>query len=183
MGVTEVTQRQYEAVMGKNPSHNKGEDHPVEFVNWFDARKFCAKLSERTGKTLRLPTEAEWEYACRAGTETPWFFGKGSRELGYYAWFKGNASGKSHPVARKAPNQWGLYDMAGNVWEWVEDGYLGRYKLENVIDPTGRKSTLKAKRGGGYDSEAANCRSARRRAEDYTIRLYDGGFRVALEAD
>jgi len=183
IGVYEVTQRQYEAVLGKNPSTTKGDEHPVQWTNWFDARKFCKKLSERSGKQFRLPTEAEWEYACRAGTETPWFFGKGSKDLGYYAWYKGNARNKIHPVGKKKPNPWGLYDIYGNVSEWIYDGYLGRYKVEDTVDPTGRVSSLKVRRGGSYTDEPTGCRSGRRRPEDYTIRLPQNGFRVVLEVE
>jgi len=184
IGVYEVTQRQFEAVTGKNPSlTTKGDNHPVQWVNWFDARKFCKKLSEKTGKKYRLPTEAEWEYACRAGTETPWFFGKGSKDIGFYAWYSGNSKNKIHPVGQKKPNPWGLYDIYGNVSEWIYDGYLGRYKVEDTVDPTGRVSTLKVRRGGAYLDKPTWCRSARRREEDYTIRLPQNGFRVVLEVE
>jgi len=184
IGVYEVTQRQYEAVMGKNPSTTKGDHHPVQWINWFDARKFCKKLSERTGKKYRLPTEAEWEYAARAGTDTPWFFGEGSKDLGFYAWYKGNAQNVIHPVGKKKPNPWGLYDIYGNVSEWTYDGYLGRYKVEDTVDPTGAPvSSLKVRRGGSYVDPAKWCRSGRRRVEDYTVRLPQSGFRVVLEVE
>ena len=124
LGVTEVTQEQYERVMGENPSRFKGDpQRPVEKVSWEDAVAFCRKLSEKEGRTYRLPTEAEWEYACRAGSQTKWSFGDDDSALKEYAWYLDNADSTTHPVAQKKPNAWGLYDMHGNVWEWCQDWY------------------------------------------------------------
>ena len=128
LGVYEVTQEQYERVMGKNPSNFKGPQNPVEKVSWDDAVEFCRKLSElpeekAAGRIYRLPTEAEWEYACRAGTTTKYSFGDSESELGEYGWFDKNSDRKTHPVGQKQPNKWGLYDMHGNVWEWCSDWY------------------------------------------------------------
>ena len=129
IGTTEVTQEQYQAIMGVNPSHYKGPKNPVEQVSWHDAREFCKKLSAATGRTARLPTEYEWVHACHCGTQTEYFFGGDAGGLGEYAWFKTNCKdrGPEHdhhrPVATKKPNYWGLYDMRGNVWEWVFDRY------------------------------------------------------------
>ena len=184
MGVYEVTQRQFEAVTGKNPSlTTKGNDHPVQWVNWFDAREFCKKLSETSGKKFRLPTEAEWEYACRAGTETPWFFGNASNDLGFYAWYKGNSGNHIHPVGEKKPNPWGLYDIYGNVSEWTHDAaWALPYKTEDTVDPTGEPiCSLKIRRGGAYLDPSEWARSGRRRHEDHTIRLPEIGFRVVME--
>ena len=136
MGVTEVTQAQYEAVMGTNPSHFKGATKPVEPVSWNDAAEFCKKLSEKTRQAVRLPTEAEWEYACRAGTQTAFSFGDDPSALGDYAWWDGNSGKTPHPVGQKKPNAWGLYDMHGNVWEWCADWYEGLQKGP-VTDPSG----------------------------------------------
>jgi formylglycine-generating enzyme required for sulfatase activity len=136
MGVTEVTQAQYEAVMGMNPSQFKGATNPVETVSWNDAAEFCKKLSEKTRQAVRLPTEAEWEYACRAGTQTAFSFGDDPSTLGDYAWWDGNSDKTTHPVGQKKPNSWGLYDMHGNVWEWCADWY-GEYPKGPVTDPSG----------------------------------------------
>lgn len=121
---TEVTQEQWKKVMGSNPSvfMNCGNNCPVENVSWLMARAFISKLNqmEKTGK-YRLPTEAEWEYACRAGTTTKYSFGNGVEELPDHAWYNINSANRTHPAARKKPNPWGLYDMHGNVWEWCMD--------------------------------------------------------------
>jgi formylglycine-generating enzyme required for sulfatase activity len=139
LGKYEVTQAQYEAVMGSNPSRStKGPDHPVDNVGEQDAREFCEKLAEKTGQEVRLPTEAEWEYAARAGTDTKWFFGDDPSALGDYAWFKDNSGGKSQPVGQKKPNPWGLYDIYGNVCERISDTYAKNYYAQGPkIDPTG----------------------------------------------
>jgi len=141
MGVHEVTQAQYEQVMGHNPSASKGADNPVEKVSWEDAVEFCHKLSEfpaekAAGNVYRLPTEADWEFACRIGTTTKYSFGDDESELGSYAWFADNSSGKTHPVGDKLPNAWGLYDMYGNVWEWCSHSYVD-YPSGSMTAPRG----------------------------------------------
>jgi len=139
LGKYEVTQAQYEAIMGNNPSRStKSPDHPVGNVGEQDAREFCEKLAEKTGQAARLPTEAEWEYAARAGTDTKWFFGDDPSKLGEYAWFKGNSDGKSNPVGQKKPNPWGLYDIYGSVFERISDNYAKNYYAQGPkVDPTG----------------------------------------------
>ena len=175
-----VTQEQFQKIMGANPSRWKGDKNPVEQLRWSDAVKFCNKRSELEGlqpcydlKTLkcdfdasgyRLPTEAEWEYACRAGTTTAYFFGDSPAKLGDYAWFQKNAGGRPRPVGQKQPNPWGLYDMVGNVWEWCNDYYKADYYQEspgeNPRGPNeGEKMVL---RGGAFKFSAENCRSGYR---------------------
>ena len=191
IGKYPVTQAQYEAVMGTNPSHFKNNSwfknnlqNPVEQVSWNDAQAFCQKLSQITGKTYRLPTEAEWEYACRAGTTTRYYFGDDASQLGDYAWYSANSQSKTHPVGQKRPNAWGLYDMSGNVWEWCEDDWHDNY----IGAPTDgsawlinndNRSHLKCLRGGSWFESPNLCRSAYRSGN-----LPDGvynfnGFRVA----
>jgi len=139
LGKYEVTQAQYEAIMGSNPSRStKGPDCPVDNVGETEALEFCGKLAQKTGLETRLPTEAEWEYAARAGSDTNWFFGDDPSQLGDYAWFKDNADGKSHPVGQKEPNPWGLYDIYGNVCERISDKYSrSYYSISPKLDPTG----------------------------------------------
>jgi formylglycine-generating enzyme required for sulfatase activity len=125
IGKYPVTQEQYQAVMENNPSHFQGNpQNPVESVSYDDAQAFCEKLGQITGKIYRLPTEAEWESACRAGTTTKYYFGDDANQLEDYAWYSGNSEGTTHPVGLKLPNAWGLYDIYGNVWEWCIDKCL-----------------------------------------------------------
>jgi formylglycine-generating enzyme required for sulfatase activity len=193
LGVTEVTQGQYEKVMGTNPSYfqkrvirkSDSSMYPVEQVSWEDAVKFCKKLSDlpeekAAGRVYRLPTEAEWEYACRAGSKTAYSFGEGSKSLGDYAWFDGNSNNQTHPVGEKKANAWGLYDMHGNVWEWCSDWY-GEYPKGAVSDPVGpREGSYRVIRGGSWNNEAAFCRSAPRYGDLPSVRSLSYGFRVAL---
>ncbi len=139
LGRFEVTQAQYQAIMGSNPSRStKGPDCPVDNVGVTDALSFCGKLAEITGRDVRLPTEAEWEYASRAGRDTKWFFGDDPSQIGEYAWFKDNAGAKSHPVGQKKPNPWGLHDIYGNVCERISDTYDRNYYARSPKeDPTG----------------------------------------------
>ena len=194
LGVYEVTQAQYEKVMGKNPSYfqgavvgNENADLPVEMVSWDDAVEFCKKLSElpdekKAGRVYRLPTEAEWEYACRAGSKTAYSFDDEEGLLPEYGWFNRNSSRRTHTVGLLEPNAWGLYDMHGNVWEWCSDRH-GEYPKGAVSDPTGPKEgSNRVYRGGCWGSEAAYCRSANRGRLDPSYRSSLGGFRLALSS-
>ena len=186
---TEVTQAQWQAVMGNNPSHFKGDGRlPVEQVSWNDAQEFCRKLSAKAGVTVRLPTEAEWEYACRAGTATPFHFGSTittdqANYDGNYPYGggpKGVYRQKTVAVGSFPANAWGLHDMHGNVWEWCQDLY-GAYAAGSVTDPTGAGSgTERVLRGGSWSSGATYCRCAYRSGSRPAYRFDDIGFRVAV---
>jgi formylglycine-generating enzyme required for sulfatase activity len=189
-----VTQNEYQELMGRNPSHHKGPALPVEQVNWFDAVEYCNKLSEKEGLTpaytvsgnnvtwnseadgYRLPTEAEWEFACRAGTQTPHYSGTSVDEVG---WHVGNSSTRTNPVGEKLPNAWGLYDMLGNVLEWCWD-WLGSYSTEENNNPLGPASgTSRVYRGGCWSFQANQIRSAYRFGNNPNMRSFLVGFRVA----
>ncbi len=181
MGETEVTQGLWQAVMGNNPSHFKacGSDCPVEQVSWNDSQEFIKRLNGLvSGVGFRLPTEAEWEYAARAGTTGPY-----AGDLDAMGWYDRNSGGETHPVARKSPNSWGLYDMHGNVWEWVQDrcgNIIGNYPSGFMTDPTGPSSGAnRVYRGGSWDSLAWYCRSAYRFSLTPDYRGYSLGLRLA----
>ena len=184
LGVYEVTQEQYEKVMGKNPSKFKGPQNPVQMVSWDDAVEFCRKLSampaeKKAGYVYRLPTEAEWEYACRAGTTTKYSFGDDASKLEQYAWY-GKISDGATVVGGKKPNSWGLYDMHGNVLEWVQD-YFDDYSSRGVTDPTGPATgSFRVFRGGCWNLDAQDSRSASRNRGFPSLRSNDRGFRVCL---
>lgn len=163
IGKYPITQEQYQAVMGTNPSYFQGNpQNPVENVSHDDAEAFCQKLSQLTGKNYRLPTESEWEYACRAGTATRYYFGDDENQLGDYAWYEDNSQGTTHPVGLKLPNAWGLYDMHGNVWEWCQDSCFTR--------------------GGSWGLISHFCRSASSIYFDiYDCRSNSVGFRVVCD--
>ena len=137
LSATDVTQSQYQQVMGNNPSHWKGANKPVDMVSWNEAVEFCRKLSAQEGAEYRLPTEAEWEYACRAGPTTAYSFGDNVSQLGKYAWYENNSGNTTRAVGAKLPNAWGLHDMHGNVWEWCQDWHGAYESLQVVSDPTG----------------------------------------------
>jgi len=179
---TEVTQELYEVIMGNNPAYFKGPQRPVETVSWYDATAFCEKLSHLTGKTFRLPTEAEWEYACRAGTT-----GARYGELDNIGWYYGNSWNKpyneTHNVRQKTANAWGLYDMLGNVWEWCGDWY-GDYPVGGVDDPGGPASgSYRVLRGSSWYDIAGDCRSAVRGYDYPGSESYGHGFRACLPAE
>jgi len=173
-----VTQAQWESIMGNNPSGftGSGPEAPVENVNWDDAVAWCAKLTEKhPGFVYRLPTEAEWEYACRAGTSGPW--NHPGAKLDDLGWYDQNAGSKTHPVRQKRPNAWGLHDCHGNVWEWCAD-WFGPYPKGSVTDPTGpSKGEERVLRGGCWLYPARFCRSARRKGIVAGSRSHCFGFR------
>ncbi|MFV1968351.1 MAG: formylglycine-generating enzyme family protein [Pirellulaceae bacterium] len=191
LGVHEVTQGEYERVMGDRlwdgKKHTKnGEDYAASYISWTDAVEFCKKLSAKEGRTYRLPTEAEWEYACRAGTQTRYHFGDDESDLGSYAWFYDNAwhigEKYAHEVGQKRANSFGLYDMHGNVWEWCQD-WNGEenYGSSPSVDPTGPTSgSLRVIRGGSWSSIPRHCRAADRDRDRPGRRDRFLGFRVAL---
>jgi len=188
IGGYEVTQGQYKAVMDKNPSKFKGDDNlPVEQVNWNDATEFCRKLSQKEGKIYRLPTEAEWEYTCRAGTQTRFSFSGSDSGLNDYGWCSSNSNNHTHPVGQKKPNGFGLYDMHGNVWEWCQDWHGENYYSSSpAFDPQGPTSgKYRVLRGGSWFYPPLYCRSASRFWEEFwftAIGYYNiNGFRVVME--
>jgi formylglycine-generating enzyme required for sulfatase activity len=182
---TPVTQGQCQRVMGKNPSDFKdcGDSCPVEMVSWLMVQQFIGKLNEKEGSDdYRLPSEAEWEYACRAGTTTEFSFGDDASELVKYAWFYENSDDMTHSVGSKKPNAFGLYDMHGNVWEWVEDDWHDSYDKAPddgrawIDEPRG---TYRVMRGGGWYNVARDCRSAARGNNHPGYRYAGLGFRLA----
>ena len=193
MGATEVTQSQFKAVMSTQPwdaltyAKAGGVDDAASYITWDEATAFCAALSKKTGRTVRLPTEAEWEYACRAGTTTVYSFGDEASKLGDYAWYNDNARDKDekypHPVSAKKPNAWGLYDMHGNVWEWCDDWYADSYANADTRDPKGAADgKCRVLRGGSWGGVPRGCRAASRGWCAPDGRGYDSGFRVVIES-
>ena len=181
LGKYDVTQEQWYAVMGVNPSSNKGRPLPVENVSWDDVQLFIQKLNAVTGMRYRLPTEAEWEYAARAGSTTAYSFGDDASQLGLYAWFTTNSDGKTHPVGEKQANNFGLYDMHGNVWEWVQDCYVANYAGAPADGSAVVQEApcLHVLRGGSWNDDSVNLRSATRSWYNPGRRSFDLGFRLA----
>ena len=180
IGKTEVTQALWKAVMGSNPSKFIGDNLPVEMVSWNDCQEFIQKLNSLTGRNFRFPTEAEWEFACRGGNNSRGYKYSGSNNLGSVAWYDGNSGNKTHPVGTKAPNELGIYDMSGNVWEWCADWY-GDYSSGAQTNPTGPYGGLyRVCRGGSWYFYAGHCRSSNRDSIYPTYRSSDFGVRLAL---
>jgi formylglycine-generating enzyme required for sulfatase activity len=181
MGKYPVTQKQWERVMENNPSGSKGEDRPVEMVSWEDAQEFIKKLNKKEGTDkYRLPSEAEWEYSCRDGTQTRYSFGDDESKLNEYAWYQKNSGYKTHPVGQKRPSSWGLYDMQGNVWEWVQDKWHYDYDgatSDGSVWENG-DSSGRMVRGGCWAEDAGGCRSATRLGYFSVERLDFVGFRL-----
>ena len=180
IGKTEVTQALWKAVMGSNPSYFKSDNQPVENVSWNDCHEFIRKLNALTGQNFRLPTEAEWEFACRGGNNSRGYKYSGSNNLGSVAWYDGNSGNKTHPVGTKAPNELGIYDMSGNVWEWCADWY-GDYSSGAQTNPTGPYGgSNRVYRGGSWNYDVGRCRSSNRDFYYPWIRDIILGLRLAL---
>lgn len=176
-----ITQEQWKAVMGNNPSYFQGERHPVEQVDWMDCQEFVEKLSKMTGIRFRLPTEAEWEYAARGGRKSKGYKYSGGDLLPQIAWYNENSGGTSHEVGQKAPNELGLYDMSGNIWEWVHD-WKGDYSEEALTNPTGPETgDERVCRGGGWNREHDRCRVSYRGDDQPDLRYRSLGLRVVME--
>ena len=189
IGKYPVTQEQYQAVIGKNPSHFKGNQNPVEKVSWHDAVKFCEKLAQKTREKVRLPTEAEWEYAAKGGNQSEGYKYAGSDSLDEVGWYDGNTTflgffgGKTQPVGQKRENELGIYDMSGNVWEWCEDIWHGNYNgapTDGSAWLTGGEQSKRALRGGSWDILDHYCRSAYRSRSYADISDFGNGFRVVV---
>ena len=180
IGKYEVTQEEWQAVMGSNPSKFKGGKRPVEEVSWTDCQEFIRKLNQMTGKRFRLPTEAEWEYAARGGNRSNGYKYAGSDNLGSVAWYDDNSGSQTHDVGQKSPNELGLYDMSGNVWEWCQDWH-GSYSSSSQTNPTGASSgSFRVHRGGSWYFNARHFRSSHRDCHNPSLRRDDLGLRLAL---
>jgi len=183
IGRYEITQGQWEAVMESNPSSfpSCGDNCPVNAVSWDDIQEFITELNAQTGLNYRLPTEAEWEYASRAGTTTKWYCGDDESCVNDIAWYDDNSDQAINLVGQKNPNAWGLYDMSGNVSEWVQDWYsYGYYSISPLTDPTGPASgSDRVKRGGSWSHNASYIRSANRNISSSDIRYPNLGFRLS----
>ena len=184
LGKTEVTQGQWRAVMGSNPSRFSqcGDDCPVESVSWNEAQEFAQRLSQKTGKQYRLPSEVEWEYAARAGSNAKWSFGDSEYQLGDYAWFSARSQGNTQRVAQKRPNAFGLFDMHGNVWEWVHDCWHDNYSgapTDGSAWTTACSANFRVLRGGAWGDDPAFLRSANRSRITPDIRYFNLGLRLA----
>ena len=180
MGKYEVTQALWQAVMGNNPSEFKGGNLPVENVSWNDCQEFISKLNRITGKTFRLPTEAEWEYAAHGGKKSRGYQYSGSNNLSDVAWCTDNSGNKTHTVGTKQPNELGIYDMSGNVWEWCQDRY-GKYSSSSQVNPTGANSGFcRVYRGGSWRGAVRYCRSSYRGGNTPGSRDNFRGVRLVL---
>jgi formylglycine-generating enzyme required for sulfatase activity len=183
MGKYEVTQEQWIEIMGVSPSMSKEDRLPADSISWNQIQEFIIKLNEQENTNkYRLPSEAEWEYAARAGTTTRYSFGENEMKLDNYAWYHENSQGTTHPVGQKLPNKWGLYDMHGNVWEVVQDGFHDNYNnapLDGSVWETVNKNFIS--RGGSWDNDANLLRSATRHKNDPGDRNFLTGFRIVRD--
>ncbi len=181
IGRCEVTQEEWQAVMGNNPSRFRGARRPVDNVSWRDCQTFIKKLNDLSGKHFRLPTEAEWEFAARGGNNSRGYTYSGSNSVGSVAWYSATSGSRTHEVGSKSPNELGLYDMTGNLWEWCSDWY-GSYDSDGQVDPTGPySSSTRAIRGGGWNGGPDNCRVANRDGRAPGYRSDRLGLRLAMD--
>ena len=180
IGKYEVTQAEWTSVMKYNPSNIKGDKRPVECVSWFQVQIFISKLSTKTGRYYRLPTEAEWEYAARGGSKSKGYKYSGSNELDKVAWFYDNCEHQTHPVGTKAPNELGIYDMSGNVHEWCSGHYDNLYYSKSpLINPQGAETgEFLVFRGGSWYSDEIYCRIANRNYNSAELKNFSLGFRL-----
>ena len=185
IGKTSLTQAQWSALMAANPAHFPlGGDFPIETVSWEECSKLCERLSTVCGKRVRLPSEAEWEYACRAGSETLYSFGDTSELLGVFGWFRGNASEQSHPVGQKLPNAWGLYDMHGGIDEFCQDTWHPAYSgapLDGSAWIDGEDQLHRVLRGGSWYDLGEYCSSPHRNYYEFDTPSEDHGFRIVID--
>ena len=180
IGKYEVTQAEWQAVMGSNPSEFQGFRRPVENVSWEDCQEFIRRLNQKTGRNFRLPTEAEWEYAARGGRKSNGSKYVGGSSMDDVAWYDGNSNSQTHDVGQKRPNELGLYDMAGNVWEWCQDWY-GSYSSSSQTNPKGPSSgSYRVYRGGSWCDNAGYCRVSFRFSYNPSFRYGGLGLRLAL---
>ena len=181
IGRYEVTQEEWQTVMGSNPSEFKGSRKPVEQVSWNDCKSFISKLNSITGKNFRLPTEAEWEFASRGGIKSQGYKYSGSNNLNSVAWYNDNSGNTTHDVGQKSPNELGIYDMSGNVWEWCQDWYdINYYSSSPQTNPTGPSSgSRRVVRGGSWNFIARSCRVSGRDGSSPGSRGGGLGFRLA----
>jgi formylglycine-generating enzyme required for sulfatase activity len=178
-----ITREQYKSIIGKNSWRVRGKPNmPVDGVSWHESKEFCYKLNKKTGKKYRLPSESEWEYACRAGTTTRYYFGDNPEELRKHAWYDGNSKSSTHPVGRKKPNPWGIYDMYGNLCEWCEDKWHDNYLgMPNDGTPWLQGyNNARVLRGGCWLDSSRNCRSTYRTRYSSDFSFGTVGFRVVL---
>lgn len=193
MGKYVITQKQWHMVattfewenslLPPDPAFFKGEQHPVEQINWYEAVEFSHRLSRKFSSPFRLPREAEWEYACRAGTTTRFFFGDDKKTLSEYAWFNDNSSHRTHPIGQKRPNPWGLYDIIGNTWEWCEDRWRQSYDQELPSDDSLINSVHESRllRGGSWNAFPSACASTPRNRILPSYRAFYYGLRVVCD--
>lgn len=191
MGKFAVTQQQWrivantfewsKIVLPAEPSYFRGDLHPVERITWYEAVEFCERLTIKFGRNFRLPTEAEWEYACRASTTTPYFFDLDKEDIGDYAWYNENSGHRTHPVGQKLPNPWGLYDIVGNAWEWCQDKWHRTYEdapNDNAAWLEGSTNDCRLLRGASWNAFPGACRSTPRNRILPSYRAFYYGLRV-----